>query len=49
MRGFRSIILSGRGLSGVVLPTVVLVAMSATFAAIALLRFRFDDTKTSNA
>ena len=49
MRGFRSVILTGSGLPGVVLPTAVLLAMSGTFAVISLVRFRFDDAKTSNA
>jgi len=49
MRGFRSVILTGSGLSGVVVPTAVLLAMSGSFAVISLVRFRFDDTKTSNA
>jgi ABC-2 type transport system permease protein len=47
MRGFRSVILDGTGLSGVLLPMAVLLAMSAGFAAVALARFRFDDAKTS--
>ncbi len=49
MRGFRSIILSGSGITGVLLPTAVLLAMSATFAAISLARFRLADSKTSYA
>jgi ABC-2 type transport system permease protein len=49
MRGFRSIIFTGSGVSGVVLPTVILLAMGAAFAAISLFRFRFTDAKTSNA
>ncbi len=47
MRGFRSIILTGSGPSSVLLPTGILLAMSATFCAISLARFRFADTKTS--
>jgi ABC-2 type transport system permease protein len=47
MRGFRSVILDGRGSAGVLLPIAVLLGMSALFAVIALVRFRFDDTKTS--
>jgi ABC-2 type transport system permease protein len=49
MRGFRSIILTGSGPSSVVLPTGILLAMSAIFCAIALARFRFADTKTAYA
>jgi ABC-2 type transport system permease protein len=47
MRGFRSVILAGDGLSEVLLPVAVLLAMSALFAGVALVRFRFDDTKAS--
>jgi ABC-2 type transport system permease protein len=49
MRGFRSTILTGSGPSSVLLPTAILLAMSATFGAISLARFRFDDAKTSYA
>ncbi len=48
MRGFRSIILSGSGTPGVLLPTAVLLGMSGAFAAISLARFRFADAKSSN-
>jgi ABC-2 type transport system permease protein len=48
MRGFRATILTGDGLSGVLLPTTILLAMSGAFAAISLVKFRFADTKTSN-
>jgi ABC-2 type transport system permease protein len=47
MRGFRSVILDGTGVSGVLLPVAVLLALSSAFAAIALGKFRFSDTKTS--
>src|SRR6476620_9495441 len=47
MRGFRSVILDGHGIAAVVLPAAVLLAMSLTFAAIALTRFRFGDAKIS--
>jgi hypothetical protein len=47
MRGFRSVILDGTGVSGVLLPAAVLLAMAGAFAAIALAKFRFSDTKTS--
>jgi ABC-2 type transport system permease protein len=47
MRGFRSVILDGGSLSGLVLPVSVLLAMSAGFAAISLARFRFTDAKSS--
>jgi ABC-2 type transport system permease protein len=49
MRGFRSIILAGSGASSVVLPTAILLAMGAAFAAISLFRFRFNEVKTSYA
>jgi ABC-2 type transport system permease protein len=47
MRGFRSVILAGDAFGALLLPIGVLLGMSALFAAIALARFRFDDTKTS--
>ncbi|HEV2309288.1 MAG TPA: ABC transporter permease [Acidimicrobiia bacterium] len=47
MRGFRSVILDGQALGGVVAPVVVLLGMSALFAVVALSRFRFEDTKVS--
>jgi ABC-2 type transport system permease protein len=45
MRGFRSVILDGRGLDAVMFPIVVLLLMSALFAVVALRRLRFDETK----
>ncbi len=47
MRGFRSVILAGNGVSGVLLPTAILLAMGGAFAAISLAKFRFADSKTS--
>lgn len=47
MRGFRSIILDGRGLEGVLLPVAVLLGMAGLFGIVAAARFRFEDTKTS--
>jgi ABC-2 type transport system permease protein len=47
MRGFRSVILYGQGLTAMVLPVAVLLAMSASFAVISLARFRFSDAKVS--
>ena len=47
MRGFRSVILDGRSLGGVVLPVVVLLGMGALCGLVALARFRFDDAKLS--
>jgi hypothetical protein len=47
MRGFRSVILDGQSLGGVVAPALVLLGMAALFAAVALSRFRFEDTKLS--
>jgi ABC-2 type transport system permease protein len=46
MRGFRSVILDGHGLSGVVTPIAVLSAMAVGFALIAIRWFRFDQIKT---
>jgi ABC-2 type transport system permease protein len=45
MRGMRSVILDGRGITGVVLPAAVLLAMGAVFTVVALRRLRFDETK----
>jgi ABC-2 type transport system permease protein len=45
MRGLRSVILDGRGIDGVARPSAVLLAMAAVFAAVALRRFRFDESK----
>lgn len=47
MRGFRSVILDGAGVSGVLLPVAILLAMSVAFAVVSIARFRFDDAKTS--
>lgn len=47
MRGFESVILDGRGFGAVLLPVTVLLGMALASAAVALARFRFDDTKTS--
>ncbi len=49
MRAFRSVILDGSGVSAVWLPTAVLLAMSAAFALLSVVRFRFQDVKTSFA
>ena len=45
MRGFRSVILDGRGISAVMAPVAVLGAMTVVFAVVALRRLRFDETK----
>jgi ABC-2 type transport system permease protein len=45
MRGFRSVIVDGRGLSGVAAPVGVLLAMGLLFGLIAVGRLRFDETK----
>jgi ABC-2 type transport system permease protein len=45
MRGLRSVILDGRGIGAIAKPTAVLFAMALLFAAIALRRLRFDETK----
>jgi ABC-2 type transport system permease protein len=49
MRGFRSVILDGRGFSGVLLPVTVLLAMGALFLAVSVARFRAVDRKVSYA
>jgi ABC-2 type transport system permease protein len=46
MRGLRSVILDGRGMGGVARPTAMLGAMAALFAAVALRRLRFDESKS---
>lgn len=45
MRGFRSVILDGQGVGSVVAPSGVLLGMTVLFAAVALWRLRFDETK----
>ncbi len=45
MRGFRDIILDGGALPDAVIPSLVLLAFAAGFAAIAAWRFRFEETK----
>jgi len=45
MRGFRAVILDGRGLGAVIAPIAVLGAMTVLFALVAVRRMRFDDTK----
>jgi ABC-2 type transport system permease protein len=47
MRGFRSVILDGRGLGAVMAPVAVLGAMTVLFAVVALRRLRFDETKVA--
>ena len=47
MRGFRAVILDGRGLGAVIAPIAVLGAMTALFAIVALRRLRFDETKVA--
>ncbi|MDQ1480022.1 MAG: type transport system permease protein [Actinomycetota bacterium] len=47
MRGFRAVILDGRGLGAVIAPIAVLGAMTVLFAIIALRRMRFDETKVA--
>ena len=45
MRGFRSTILDGGGVSSVLLPVGVLLAFGVVAGGLALLRFRFDDVE----
>ena len=45
MRGMRSVILDGRGITGVALPATVLLAMTLVCTIVALRRLRFDDAK----
>jgi ABC-2 type transport system permease protein len=46
MRGMRSIILDGQGLTGITLPTAMLTGMAVIFAVVGLQRLRFDDRKS---
>jgi ABC-2 type transport system permease protein len=45
MRGFERVVLSGAGLSAVLLPVAVLLGLAAVFALTARLLFRFDQVK----
>ena len=45
MRGFRSVILDGRGFAAIVTPVGVLIAMTLGFVLVAVARLRFDDRK----
>ena len=47
MRGFRSVILAGEGLSALALPIAVLLAMSSACLVVSLARFRFADPKVT--
>jgi ABC-2 type transport system permease protein len=47
MRGFRSLFLKGDGAGAVVLPTLMLLLFTALFAAVALWRFQFGESKSS--
>jgi ABC-2 type transport system permease protein len=49
MRGMRSVILDGRGITGVALPATVLLAMTVVCTIVALGRLRFDDAKVGLA
>lgn len=48
MRGFRSVILDGEGVSAVALPVAVLLSLAAASALLALLRFNFDEPKVTS-
>jgi len=45
MRGYRGIILNGKGVPGTLGPVFVLFALATLFAICAILRFRFEETK----
>ena len=49
MRGFRSVILDGRGLGAELAPIVVLLGMAAAFLAVSVARFRLGQAKTAYA
>jgi ABC-2 type transport system permease protein len=46
MRGFRSVVLGGQGLSAMAAPIGALGAMAVLFVVVSLRRLRFDETKT---
>lgn len=45
IRGFRDLILEGKGLDAAVLPVIVLLGITAILGGLGLLRFRFDEPK----
>jgi hypothetical protein len=45
MRGMRAVILDRQGITGIIVPTGLLLAMAMIFALVALQRLRFDQTK----
>jgi ABC-2 type transport system permease protein len=45
MRGFRDVILAGKGVAQVALPVLVMVGFGLLYTAVAAARFRFEDTK----
>jgi ABC-2 type transport system permease protein len=45
MRGFRDVILAGKGVGQVALPVLVMVGFGLLYTAVAAARFRFEDTK----
>jgi ABC-2 type transport system permease protein len=47
MRGYNSLVLGGQSLSAAVRPAAMLLGYAAVFVAVALARFRFDDTKAA--
>lgn len=49
MRGFRSVIIEPGGLADVVLPVAVLLSTAVALAAVAVWRFRFEETKVGFA
>ncbi len=46
MRGYRALLLDGKGVGAVVLPVLVLLAYAVGCAIVAITRFRFEDAKT---
>jgi ABC-2 type transport system permease protein len=46
MEGYRAVILDGRGLEGIVVPSLVLIGYAAVLAAAALVRFSAEETKS---
>jgi len=45
MKGFRGVILEGRGVPGVIVPVLVMAGFGLLYTVVAAARFRFEDTK----
>jgi ABC-2 type transport system permease protein len=45
MKGFRSVVLEGGGVSDIVVPVLMLIGFGLLFTVLAAAKFRFEDTK----